>query len=76
MLDDLAKQSEEGFVPPYYFALIYNGLGERDKAILWLKRGIEQRDSKMVFLKVDPKWDNLRSDPRFVEIPQKMNLND
>lgn len=74
VLDELSEQAKERFVPPYYFALIYNGLGETDKAIAWLERGFEQRDSKMVFLKVDSKWNNLRSDPRFVEILRKMNF--
>ena len=76
VLNELSRKAKEHFVPPYYFALIYNGLGETDKAILWLKRGIEQRDPKMVFLKVEPKWNNLRSDPRFIELLRKMNLHD
>lgn len=75
LLDDLARQAKERFVPPYYFAMIHNGLGETDKAIRWLNRGITQRDSFMVFLKVEPKWDNLRSNPQFIEIMQKMNFN-
>ncbi len=75
VLEGLTRQSNERYVPPYYFALIYNGLGDTEKAISWLERGVEQRDSKMVFLKVEPKWNNLRSDPRFVNILRKMNLN-
>jgi adenylate cyclase len=69
----LSNMSKEGFVPPYYFALIYNGLGETEKAISWLELGFEQRDSKMVFLKVEPKWDNLRSNPRFIKLLKLMN---
>jgi hypothetical protein len=68
------RQSNERFVPSSYFALIYNGLGDTDKAISWLERGLEQRDTKMVFLKVDPRWNNVRSDPRFVEIFKKMRF--
>jgi tetratricopeptide (TPR) repeat protein len=74
VLDELSRQSSERFVPPYYFALVYNGLGETEKAISWLERGFDQRDSKMVFLKVEPKWDNLRSNPRFINLLRQMNL--
>jgi hypothetical protein len=54
--------------------LIHNGLGEEDQALTWLERGFEQRDAKMVFLKVDPKWNNLRSEPRFVDLMRRMNF--
>ncbi|MGI8788906.1 MAG: hypothetical protein ACR2HG_14280 [Pyrinomonadaceae bacterium] len=43
-----------------------NGLGETDKALEWLEKGYEQRDPKMAFLKVESKWNNLRSEPRFI----------
>ena len=72
VLDDLTKQSNDRFVPPYYFALIYNGLGDNEKSIAWLERGLEQRDSKMVFLKVEPKWNNLRNEPRFINLMKRM----
>lgn len=74
VLSELTKQSNERFVPPYYFALIYNGLGETETAISWLERGLEQRDSKMVFLRVEPKWGNLRSHPRFITLLRQMKL--
>jgi tetratricopeptide (TPR) repeat protein len=74
IIDELSSRSNERFVPSYYFALIYNGLGDTDKAISWLERGLEQRDTMMVFLKVEPKWNNVRSDPRFVEILKKMRF--
>ena len=75
VLDELSGQAKGKFVNPSYFALIYNALGDTDKAIAWLERGIEQRDCKMVFLKVEPKWNNLRSEPRFIELIKKMRLD-
>ena len=73
-LDELSKLSTGRFVPPYHIALIHNGLGEEDQALTWLERGFEQRDAKMVFLKVEPKWNNLRSEPRFVALMRRMNF--
>jgi hypothetical protein len=40
----------------------------------WLKRGIEQRDPKMTFLKVEPKWNNLRGDPGFRDLLRRIGL--
>ncbi|HXI13305.1 MAG TPA: protein kinase [Thermoanaerobaculia bacterium] len=64
-LDSLMQLSRTRFVPPYHIAIVYNGLGETEKVFEWLEKGYELRDPKMTFLKVEPKWRNLRSDPRF-----------
>jgi hypothetical protein len=54
--------------------MIYNGLGDTDKAFKWLGKGFAERDPKMAFLKVEPKWKNLRSEPRFIELMRRMNF--
>ncbi|HEX8635707.1 MAG TPA: protein kinase [Pyrinomonadaceae bacterium] len=74
VLERLLELSKVRFVPPYHIALIYNGLDERDKTFEWLDQGYQQRDPKMVFLKIDPKLNNLRSDPRFAELMRKVGL--
>ncbi len=74
LLDGLLKLSTTRFVPPYHIALIYNGLGQTEKSLEWLEKGIEQGDPKMVFLKVDPKWNNFRNESRFIELMQRMNF--
>ncbi|MGH9948924.1 MAG: winged helix-turn-helix domain-containing tetratricopeptide repeat protein [Pyrinomonadaceae bacterium] len=74
VLDNLLKLSTGKYVPPYNIALIYNGLGESDKALDWLEKAYEQRDPKMTFLKVESKWNNLRNEPRFVALMKKMNF--
>ncbi|MEP7076945.1 MAG: hypothetical protein ABI878_14150, partial [Acidobacteriota bacterium] len=73
-LNQLLKLSEERYVPPHNIALIYNALGETEKAIDLLDRGFAERDARMVFLKVEPQWKNLRDEPRFQNILQRMNL--
>ena len=74
LLDELLKLSTTRFVPPNHLAMIYNGLGETEKSLEWLEKGVEQRDPKMVFLKVEPKWNNLHSEPRFLELLKRLNL--
>jgi Tfp pilus assembly protein PilF len=54
-LERLLKLSTERYISFYAIATIYNGLGERDKTLEWLEKGYQQRDPRMVFLKVEPK---------------------
>ncbi len=74
-LETLLRLSTKRNVPPYHIALIYNGLEEQDETLAWLERGFEKRDPRMVFLKVEPKWNNLRGDPRFQELLRKVGFS-
>jgi DNA-binding winged helix-turn-helix (wHTH) protein/TolB-like protein/tetratricopeptide (TPR) repeat protein len=73
-LKELLKLSATKYVSPYSIAMIYNGLEMRDNALEWLEKGYEQRDPKMTFLKVEPKWNNLRNEPRFIDLMKRMKL--
>ena len=74
VLEQLLNASNERYIPPYHIAMIYNGLDERDAAFAWLDKGIKQRDPKMAFLKVEPKWNNLHSDARFQDLLQRVGF--
>ncbi len=74
VLEELLKRSTERYVPPYYVAMIYNGLGQRDEALAWLERGFQQRDPRMALLKVEPKWNNLRADPHFQDLMRRVGF--
>ena len=73
-LNELLILSATKYVSPYNIALIYNALDERENALDWLEKGYENRDPKMTYLKVEPKWNNLRNEPRFVDLMKRMNL--
>jgi DNA-binding winged helix-turn-helix (wHTH) protein/TolB-like protein len=72
-LDALLRLSQTRYVPPTNIALIYNALGKSDKALDYLEKGFTEKDVRMVFLKVEPKWNNLRNEPRFVDLMKGMN---
>jgi DNA-binding winged helix-turn-helix (wHTH) protein/TolB-like protein/Tfp pilus assembly protein PilF len=74
ILDILLKRSAERYVPPYHIAVVYAGLGERENALNFLEKAFAGPDPKMVFLKSHHFWDDLRSEPRFVELMRKMKL--
>ncbi len=73
-LDELLTLSKTRYVPPYNFALIHNALGESQKALDYLEKGFAEKDVRMVFLKVEPNWKNLHSEPRFIDLMRRMNF--
>ncbi|PYS53707.1 MAG: hypothetical protein DMF76_27770 [Acidobacteria bacterium] len=56
------------------FALIYAALGDKDQAFAWLDKSIDEHDLVTARLKVDQRFDNLRSDPRFAELVKRVGL--
>jgi Flp pilus assembly protein TadD len=74
VIDRLKELSEQQHVPPYNIALIYAGLGERDRAFEWLQKARDERSSWLIWLKVDPRLDSLRTDPRFTDLVRCVGL--
>ncbi|HET9533699.1 MAG TPA: winged helix-turn-helix domain-containing protein [Blastocatellia bacterium] len=74
VLEGLMKSSADRYVSAYNIALVHNGLGKGDEALAWLERACAQRLPHMVFLKVEPKWNNLRPDPRFQDLLRRVGL--
>lgn len=74
-LDRLKKLLKQRYVPPFDLARLYAALGDRDRAIEWLGKAIEERSYAMPFLKVDPDFDNVRSDPRFSNLLRRLDLH-
>jgi TolB-like protein/Flp pilus assembly protein TadD len=65
VIEDLKEQAKQRYIPSYYFAIIYLGLGEPDQVFAWLERAFEERSGFLAYLKVEPMLDPLRDDPRF-----------
>ena len=74
-LDELLSLSKTRYIPPYNIALVYNGLGEHEKALDYLEKGFAEKDVRMVFLKVEPKWNNLRNESRFADLIRRMDFD-
>ncbi len=62
------------FISRAYLAATYGWLAEKDKAFRLLEKAYEERDARMIHLKVDPRFDCLRSDPRFADLLRRMGL--
>jgi len=74
VLRQLEELSKQRYVTPYGRARIYASLGETDETFKWLETAYQQRANWMVLLKVDPCFDNFRSDPRFQDLMRRMNF--
>ena len=74
ILERLTELSKDTYVDPYFLAEIHTALGERDQALTDLENAYSQRSSWLVWLKVEPKFDALRSDPRYGELLKRVGL--
>jgi tetratricopeptide (TPR) repeat protein len=74
LLDELREQANQRSISAYYIALIYAGLGEKDLAFVWLEKAYEENADGIIFLKVEPGFDGLRSDSRFHDLLRRMRL--
>ncbi|MCA1850333.1 MAG: tetratricopeptide repeat protein, partial [Acidobacteria bacterium] len=74
VVNELKELSARGQISPYYIAMIHAGLGERDQALQWLEKAFQDRSSGLVWLKVHPVWDQLRSDPRFTDLIRRLRV--
>jgi len=64
-LDRLTGMTEWTFVSPSYFASVYAGWGDTDRAFEWLDEAFAVRSGALVYLHLDPQLATLRQDPRF-----------
>ena len=74
LLEELKDLSKQRYISPYFIAIIYTGLGEKDQAFEWLEKAFEDRNDWLTHLKVNPQLDSLRSDPRFQDLLRRVGL--
>jgi hypothetical protein len=60
---------------PRTLAIIYAALDNKDQAIEWLEKSIKQRSFAVCMLKVDPDFESLRSDFRFIDLLHRIGLS-
>jgi TolB-like protein/DNA-binding winged helix-turn-helix (wHTH) protein/Tfp pilus assembly protein PilF len=74
LLDEYVKRSSRGFFSPYGLGAGYSFLDEKNSAFRWLGQAYDKRSPGLSFIKVDPRLDPLRSDPRFQDLLRRMNF--
>ncbi|HKR00354.1 MAG TPA: protein kinase [Pyrinomonadaceae bacterium] len=74
VLEEMRTLAESRHVSSYHFAIIHAALGERDEAFDWLEKSYSAREEALVWLKVDPRLDTLRTDARFIDLQRRVGL--
>jgi adenylate cyclase len=76
LLAELKERSAAEWVSPVAQARIHIGLVENDEALAELERAYEERAYRIVTLDVEPRWDAIRSEPRFQALRRAVGLRD
>ncbi|HXN72988.1 MAG TPA: protein kinase [Candidatus Acidoferrales bacterium] len=74
IIEQLKAVSKQRYVPGFYIALAYAGLGDNDQAFAWLEKSVEERFVRLAYFAKEPLWDPIRSDPRFVELVRRVGI--
>jgi len=74
LLAKLKDESKSRYVAPFFIAIIYIGLTEKDEAFAWLEKSYQDREFWLCWLKMDPKLDSLRSDSRFIDLMRRVGF--
>src|SRR5204863_8356150 len=75
LLHELEKMVKERYVSPFEFASIHLALGELDEGFDWLDRACQDRSFELSLMKVDPRFDKLRPDPRLAAVVQRLRVD-
>jgi len=85
ILDELASESDQSpprspFIPPppttaFDTALVYLGLGEKEKAVDWLEKAADERTAEIIHIKCEPIYDSVRENPRFIALMKRIGLD-
>ena len=74
VIDELKELSKRRYVSSYHVAMIYLGLKEKDQAFEWLENAYRERSDLLVYLKVEPRLESVRSDQRFTDLVRRVGL--
>jgi TolB-like protein/Tfp pilus assembly protein PilF len=74
VLEEALQQAREHYVCPYEIATMHASLGDRDRTLEWLRKGIEEHADCIPWVRSDPKLDMLRSDPRLQSLLRELGL--
>ncbi len=73
-LNQMLERAKSDYVSPADIALVYARLNDKDQSFAWLEKGMEERSILFNYLVADPRFDNLRSDPRLADFLRRVGL--
>ena len=74
ILGELHELAGKRYVSPFELAAIYFALGKTDEGFQWLAKAFQDRCFELICLRVDPRWESLRGNPRFQKLTEQLAL--
>jgi serine/threonine protein kinase/tetratricopeptide (TPR) repeat protein len=74
ILKELNTRSAQTYVQPIWIAVIQAALGNKEEAFSWLRKAVGDRSVWLIYLRVDPIFDSLRTDARFADLTRQVGL--
>ncbi len=74
VLAELKERAKKSYVSAYEIAAIHTALGDKEQAFAWLEKAYQERSSWLIHLRLEPRFQPLRSDPRFAELVRRIGL--
>ena len=71
---DQMKKSSPPHLPNYSIAMVYATLADKAQTVSWLKKGYEEHNDDMIYMKIEPVFDPVRSDPRFQDLIRRIGF--
>jgi len=72
VIEKLKAMSQQRYVSPLDLAIVYTGLGDKEQAFEQLEKAYQDRTGWLINLKVEPRFDSLRSEPRFKDLLRRV----
>ena len=72
-VDEMKAQAKLRYVSPFSIALVYAQMGDKTQALAWLEKTYEERNYRLLFIRIDPRLDSLRSEPRFIGLMKRVD---
>lgn len=74
IIKQLKDQSRHRYISPFHIGAIYNGLGDKEQAFEWFEKAYQNHSGLIAYLKIEPEFDALRTDPRYVDLMRRIGL--
>jgi len=74
LLEQVKDVSQQQYVPAYWLALVHGALKNTDETFYWLDAAYRERSGRLAWVKVDPRLDHLRNDPRYADLLRRMKF--
>jgi DNA-binding winged helix-turn-helix (wHTH) protein/TolB-like protein/tetratricopeptide (TPR) repeat protein len=75
VIEQFERSSRQNYVDPIYIAGIYSGLQDSDRTLEWLEKGFNERSPALIYVKYDPRYGWLRSNPKFQDLLRRIGFH-